>query len=126
MIWTVPATMADAMRVLSGRLVFGDPQQICAVRFLAAVEECKDSIRAHHPEGPVPNEECPYCDGCGEHTCDCGDEHECRDCEGSGYTEGHACSCTEDFADHVVRAAVEALGIEEKIPQRAVQLPLAA
>ncbi len=29
-------------------------------------------------------EECPMCDGEGVHLCDCGNEHDCEECEGRG------------------------------------------
>lgn len=29
-------------------------------------------------------EDCPYCDGDGEHECECGDTHTCLGCNGSG------------------------------------------
>lgn len=30
------------------------------------------------------DEDCENCDGTGEHECDCGDVHDCHECNGSG------------------------------------------
>ena len=32
----------------------------------------------------LEDNECGYCYGSGEHTCDCGDTHDCHECGGSG------------------------------------------
>lgn len=37
------------------------------------------------PQEPII-EDCPICDGTGWHTCDCGDEHVCGECNGRGKT----------------------------------------
>lgn len=33
-------------------------------------------------------DKCPECDGSGNHTCECGDPHECGYCDGTGNEKG--------------------------------------
>jgi hypothetical protein len=37
------------------------------------------------PEAGLKQERCDVCDGMGDHECECGDTHECRACDGTGY-----------------------------------------
>ena len=38
-------TLAEAKKILSGKLTFGDPDQIKAVRFIGNVEEAKEAYQ---------------------------------------------------------------------------------
>jgi hypothetical protein len=38
-------------------------------------------------EAGIKREKCDLCDGMGNHECECGDTHECRACDGTGYLD---------------------------------------
>jgi hypothetical protein len=80
---------AEALAALRRPLVFGDDQQIRAIRFLDAVAAAVEQIR----EQPV----CESCEGRGEF------EQECSFCSGAG--------CDE--CDDEGRVAVECMGCNE-------------
>jgi hypothetical protein len=56
--------------------------------------------------------ECPGCDGSGNCECHCGDEHDCRDCDGRGKaTTCRFCESSDDFdADSIRRRHLEGCG----------------
>ena len=52
-------------------------------------------------------EECDYCDGFGSHECECGDEHDCKYCEGTGYVNGDPEHILRTTYDKRLQAEVE-------------------
>ena len=73
-------TLAKAKKALSGRLEFGNPDQIRASNFIKNAERIAEMIEA----AEFKPSECESCNGTGEHKCKCGDEHPCPDCQGEG------------------------------------------
>jgi hypothetical protein len=60
-----------------------------------------DQWIALNPDIKSEQEECMYCDGTGEHHCECGDEHECGSCDGTGFSEGK--SLAEMFREQLAK-----------------------
>ncbi len=95
-------SVAQAMRMLTPPLKFGDAEQLRAVKFIEKVQECADVIRkcvaAGHPQG----QECWKCKGHG--ACSkC--EEECGTCDGTGEVDG--CKrCLRDWPDEVTAKAL--------------------
>lgn len=56
---------------------------ISGVRVLS-FEEWKKLPAVVELAAELGNEECDECDGSGRHTCECGDEHDCGYCRGTG------------------------------------------
>lgn len=77
--------LSKAFRLLSGKLLFGDPEQIRAVNQIATVQTCVDAITGcQHANGL-----CKECDGSGYLDCECSEcgnqhERECAVCRGRG------------------------------------------
>jgi DnaJ-class molecular chaperone len=44
--------------------------------------------KKRNPDIEEDTDECPECNGEGEHECDCGDLHECGFCDGTGVVGG--------------------------------------
>lgn len=110
----------EARGVLSGKLIFGDAKQVEAVRYLQAVNECVDAIQScretHHEKN---KKRCSQCSGTGECRCDCGDEHDCQKCDGSGSITSDNlayCSCIQEFKGDIAREAFQefARQVEDK------------
>lgn len=76
-------TAKEARQELERPLVFGDPKQIKAVRFIEQVNELHDKAKAAGIERD--DLVCPECFGEGWRECPtCGNEDECEKCDGSG------------------------------------------
>ena len=73
-------TLAKAKELLSGRLEFGNPDQIRASNFIKESERIAEMIEAQE----IKPFKCSMCNGTGEHECDCGDEHPCQSCREMG------------------------------------------
>lgn len=100
--------VAEAKTLLSKPLKFGDSEQIMAVRFLEKVDFCKEKIADCKNVHNVSNL-CDECGGSGLCECDCGDEHDCGECDGEGMTCENGiryCECVENFDMEVVGAAI--------------------
>lgn len=95
----------QARATLAGPLVFGDPEQIAAVRLLSAADEARalaEELGDVDPgectecagEGEL---ECEECEGAGELSCTCDECHdthyrECRGCDGKGVIPCDVCN----------------------------------
>ena len=64
--------------------------------FLTIVEWLRDN-----PDLEIEKAECMTCDGTGDHQCDCGDEHECGNCNGTGLAQG--CTYPELYIEQLKR-----------------------
>lgn len=100
-------TLIAALSAIKGKLVFGDPLQIAAVRLIEAVEGCAAAIEAC----PHDAQPCERCKGSGSVSCECiecGDTHErdCPDCDGDE-TGGPCAECTKPYPSAIISAAVE-------------------
>ena len=99
-------TLVQALTAIKGKLVFGDPLQIAAVRLLEAVEACAAAIKAC----PHDCKPCERCKGTGYIECeciDCGNTHEadCPECDGDTFEQ---CSeCAKPYPSEIVTAAIE-------------------
>lgn len=117
MVW--PMLIAEAREVLKRPLVFGDDQQIRAIRFLDAVAAAVEAIY----ESP----DCGECNGQGriyEYDADCENcEGGCDECETIG--DCLACSGLGHFVvdwpackNDVIKAAIEQIKTERFIQRR--------
>jgi hypothetical protein len=100
------STVEVARKALSGPLIFGNLEQIKALRFLVEVEGAKEAIKScpdrnHHV--------CDECGGTGLHECECSDEHDCGYCNGTGGA-AYSCLCVLNiFSREAIEEAVEQL-----------------
>ena len=91
-------TLTEARKALAGPLVFGDVQQVTAVRVVEMAEAIGE-VLARYPRLAM----CLKCDGAGEHTCSCGDDHECAECWGLGLMgDAGATAELDRFPDELV------------------------
>jgi hypothetical protein len=54
-----------------------------------------------NPDIKAEQDECIECEGTGEHHCECGDEHDCGYCNGTGFSEGK--SLPEMFREQLAK-----------------------
>jgi hypothetical protein len=74
---------------------FGDQITITAVKLIESAARVK-AIRSE-----IGDKLCTQCDGDGEHACDCGDWHECHECEGCGFDSEHDTPENGDLLDEL-------------------------
>ncbi len=117
-------TETEARKLLSEKLVFGDPQQIAAKKFLGKLEDAREAMKeCEECDGTGRTElEAAECGNCDEGHVDCPDcagkeEGGCKKCEGRGTVdcwecdgdgvieEFQPCVCLVDFSDDVAQAA---------------------
>lgn len=85
---------ARAMSRLEPPLVFGNPEQIEAADFLAAITECRAFLNAAEKAGYDINKQCPCCHGRGVSRCmECSSEITCHECDGDGTIDISAEDC---------------------------------
>lgn len=123
MVW--PMLIAEAREALKRPLVFGDDQQIRAIRFLDAVAAAVTQIR----ESPV----CESCDGHGQFETGCvlcetkGRDDDCDECDGDGriVVDCEACGQLGYFVtdwpackNDVMKAAIEQIKTERFLQRR--------
>ena len=104
---------AKARALLAPPLIFGNEDQIAAIRFLERIDACVDAIlKCKHG-----SKLCDECGGDGEMECPtCYNESECDECGGSGQTRN--CSCLDEFTITVLMFATKR--IADMPPMRVV------
>ena len=114
----------EAIRLLSGKLIFGNAEQIAAVILLSQLEECRDALTACPHGNPI----CKRCEGDGEIQCECercGDSHYrgCPICDGSGKASKKDCDCLNSFPGWLVESArwIQKHGLPWGLPWPPVQ-----
>ena len=96
---SITTVQAAKAALTSSRLIFGDPTQLEAVRFLGAVEECRVAIAQCEALGHPQKRDCESCEGAGLcfgrcSKCDGQCCATCSECDGDGEIDG----CTECLA----------------------------
>jgi hypothetical protein len=61
-------------------------------------------------------EDCPTCEGEGEHECDCGDTHDCGACNGSGKSENYRYVYESLLRKEIMELSLWIAGIPIKVP----------
>lgn len=83
-----PKPVRDAIAILTRHgqrfaVDFGTSNALAKLDALIGVMPFED-WRIANPEMAELREECSYCNGDGDCTCDCGDKHDCAKCDGKG------------------------------------------
>jgi hypothetical protein len=105
--------LQEAMKKLVPPLIFGNPEQIECVDYIATFDgqlaRCLEAMRRCPNALPL---KCSTCRGRGS----CSHCYAtCLDCDGTGI-DPDGCACLEDFDAEVIAAAQVRLGAREKMP----------
>jgi hypothetical protein len=99
-------TLQEARLVLSEKLVFGDSRQLEAVSYIERIEAIAGKVAEKCPNLKY----CKVCRGEGEHDCDCGNAHDCEECDGTGWLGSDG--LVDDYDSQLLRDALKM--IDEK------------
>jgi len=96
-----------ALHILQPPLIFGNPKQISAVRFIEKVDEAKEAAAkcgdCFGTGGKDDAETCLHCDGNGKR-----DGLDCKACEGTGEVDFvEPCHCLNRFPEDVAAAVIQ-------------------
>lgn len=101
-------------KIILDYMKFGDEDAIEALNYVRNVAEAVGFAKRNG----VKKIRCDFCDGEGEHECECGAEHECHQCGGTGLSKVLKLNNTEvskDFPVQVLKDAERVLRGEIKL-----------